>query len=429
MSFRKSVCGTNHLMRIFQSIEETTVETGTCIGQDVVGEKRREMAVDPERHARIIAALANSTLDAVVSSSATEVLLLTGYWPVMAASLAIFAASGEVYAIVPEDEVDLAENTTGATLVPYKPGDLEQLANPIRALSSPLSSVMKSLGLSSATIGVEFRQGMQPASYAASTTFHGSLLELLQQLQPTAKYVSSDKLLDPLKATKTAKELELMDKAAKVAEAAFAKGACIQPGMCETEVAAAAQSAFDTAAEAKCLQRSYGFFYCMSGPNSAKASAAFARTRQRTIENGDLVMIHANTCADGYWTDITRTYTVGTPSERHQAMSVAIQEARAEALRAIRPGVAARDVDHAARKVMVAHGFGEAFRHATGHGVGFAAANPNGLPRIHPQSPDVLEDGMTFNIEPAAYFDGYGGMRHCDVVAVAPEGANILTDF
>ncbi len=93
------------------------------------------------------------------------------------------------------------------------------------------------------------------------------------------------------------------------------------------------------------------------------------------------------------------------------------------------PGVAARDVDGAARNVMSAHGFADAFKHSTGHGVGFAAANANALPRIHPQSPDVLEVGMTFNIEPAAYFDGYGGMRHCDVVAVTADGASVLTDF
>ena len=51
------------------------------------------------------------------------------------------------------------------------------------------------------------------------------------------------------------------------------------------------------------------------------------------------------------------------------------------------------------------------------------------LPRIHPQSPDVLEEGMTFNVEPAAYFDGYGGMRHCDIVAVTSEGATVFTEF
>ncbi len=82
-----------------------------------------------------------------------------------------------------------------------------------------------------------------------------------------------------------------------------------------------------------------------------------------------------------------------------------------EALRAVHPGASAHEIDFATRSVMERFGFGGAFRHATGHAVGFAAANANGLPRIHPKSSDVLEEGMTFNIEPAAYFDGYGGMR------------------
>jgi Xaa-Pro aminopeptidase len=78
---------------------------------------------------------------------------------------------------------------------------------------------------------------------------------------------------------------------------------------------------------------------------------------------------------------------------------------------------------------MQSRGYGQAFKHAAGHGVGFAAANANGRPRIHPLSPDVLEEGMTFNLEPAAYFDGYGGVRHCDVIAVTAQGASVITEF
>jgi Xaa-Pro aminopeptidase len=140
-------------------------------------------------------------------------------------------------------------------------------------------------------------------------------------------------------------------------------------------------------------------------------------------------MIHANTCADGYWTDITRTYTAGQASARHNDMREAIMEARSAGLAAVRPGATGSDVDKAARTVMESHGLGKAFKHAAGHGVGFAAANANGRPRIHPLSPDVLEEGMTFNLEPAAYFEGYGGMRHCDVVAVTKDGAEVITEF
>jgi Xaa-Pro aminopeptidase len=204
---------------------------------------------------------------------------------------------------------------------------------------------------------------------------------------------------------------------------------CIEPGRRETEVAAEIQAAFEATRDADTLQRSYGYYFCMSGPNSATAHAAYARTRQRVIEKGDLVMIHANTCADGYWTDITRTYTAGTPSVRQQEIRSVTNDARSAGLDAIRPGAEGKDVDHAARSVMESAGFGKAFKHAAGHGVGFAASNANGRPRIHPLSLDVLEEGMTFNLEPAAYFDGYGGMRHCDVIAVTAEGAHVVTDF
>lgn len=50
-------------------------------------------------------------------------------------------------------------------------------------------------------------------------------------------------------------------------------------------------------------------------------------------------------------------------------------------------------------------------------------------PQIHAQSPDVLEEGMVFNVEPAVYIEGYGGVRHCDMVAVISSGYELLTDF
>jgi Xaa-Pro dipeptidase len=167
----------------------------------------------------------------------------------------------------------------------------------------------------------------------------------------------------------------------------------------------------------------------MSGPNSVKAAAAYARTRRRVLQKGDLVMIHANTVGDGYWTDITRTFVVDAHSSSQQRMREAITEARTAALRTVSPGAPAQAIDAAARDVLTRYGFGSRFTHPTGHGVGFAAADPEAIPRIHPKSPDVLEAGMTFNIEPAIYCDGIGGMRHCDVVACTDSGADVLTTF
>lgn len=388
------------------------------------------MAIDPNRHARTVAALKDSRYDAVICSSATEVLLLTGYWPVMGASVAIFTADGEVKVIVPDDEVDLVKQTSAAEIVPYRPASLQTLESPLTELQRPLRSVMERIALSRAKIGLQLNQGMQPSSYAVSNEFRSSLLCLLRELQPHASFVSCDDLLERMKAVKTMKEMESLQTASRIASVGFTKAAkTIEPGLRETEIASKALAAFETMPQAEILQRSYGYFFCMSGPNSATADAAYARTRQRVIQEGDLVMIHANTCGDGYWTDLTRTYTAGRASARHEEMRSAIDEARAAGLRAIRPGATGQQVDHATRSVMKLRSFGDAFTHAAGHGVGFAAANPNGRPRIHPLSTDVLEIGMTFNLEPAAYFEGYGGMRNCDVVAVTADGAQVLTDF
>ncbi len=386
--------------------------------------------MDAQRQAYTVVDLLASPHDALLCSSATEVLLLSGYWPVMSASVALFSSDGEVKVVLPEDEMELARHTSSAELIPYKPAGLHTLKSPIDCLREPLQNALSSMGLKHAAIGLQLHHSVQPSSYAVSNEFRTALPSLVKDLLPNALIASCDQMLEKMKAVKTAKELAMLRIASQVASDGFAAAfTSILPGLRETVVAADLQSAFERSTHAESLQRSYGYFFCMSGPNSVKAAASYARTRQRVIERGDLIMIHANTCADGYWTDITRTFTAGEPSPRQEDLRSAINEARQAGLNAIRPGVTGADVDHSVRTVMESHGLGKAFKHAAGHGVGFAAANPNGRPRIHPLSPDVLEVGMTFNLEPAAYFDDYGGMRHCDVISVTTDGAEVITNF
>jgi Xaa-Pro dipeptidase len=91
--------------------------------------------------------------------------------------------------------------------------------------------------------------------------------------------------------------------------------------------------------------------------------------------------------------------------------------------------VRAADVDRAARDVLEDRGLGARFKHPAGHGVGFHAIDHNARPRLHPESDDVLEPGLTFNLEPAVYLDGECGLRHCDMVAVTADGHEVLTPF
>lgn len=397
------------------------------------------MDFDLERQLHLQTALTEANLDALLCAAPSPVLLLTGYWPIMGASIALVTRSGEVHLIAPEDEADLARATSAATLTTYTPGTLDTLLDPVEALSKPLLALLNRLSLTHAQLGMELGYAVQPASYLTQVQFRSSLVNLLQERLPDLRITACEPLLERLKAVKTPRELDQIRRACTLAKGAFDTiSATVLPGIPEMEVAATLYANFERSLlhpSGSDADRNDGYFFCMSGPNSATASAAYARTRSRLIVPDDLVMIHSNTCHNGFWTDITRTVTAPGSTASHPApdlhreIRAAITEARAAALAVIRPGTLARDVDAAVRQVMTQHGFGPQFVHGTGHGVGFAAANGNALPRIHPGSPDILETGMTFNIEPAAYFPGIGGMRHCDVVAVTPTGVEVLTDF
>ncbi|MEO6923634.1 MAG: M24 family metallopeptidase, partial [Bryocella sp.] len=300
------------------------------------------MAVDDQRYAANIEALTRSSLHALICSDPSSVLLLTGYWPVMGGSLAVMTGDGKVFVILPEDEEEIARATTSAELIPYSPGGMGSVAPPIQALAATLETLVNALFLSTKNVGTEFRLGMQTSTYPSAYVFHTSLFDQLESFRLSARLVSADAILQTLKSKLTSTEISLVRHSAAVAADSFANAKeYIKPGLRESEVASMFQASFDSTARAEGLERSYGSFYCMSGPNSATASAAYARTRQRVLCDGDLVMIHANTCADGYWTDITRTYTVGPPDARQQEIQAAIAEARDAALKIVRPGVKA----------------------------------------------------------------------------------------
>lgn len=391
------------------------------------------MAIDKQRRESIIEAMRETSLQLLACFSPPEVLLLTGYWPVMGASLAVFTRSGQAFCIIPEDELELAKATSNANFLAYQPHSLDKVSGPAESLAAALKTLSNQLreseGADRREIGTTLHDVQHAAPYQSTNHFRASVIPLLSQAYPDASVASADAMLDRLKSRKTPVELDQLRRASKLAAAGFDEAEhAIVAGRREDEVAADIESAFARVANDG-FERGRGYFFCMSGPNSAKAASAYARTRRRIIEDGDMVMVHANTVGDGIWTDITRTYIAGQPSDLQRRIRQAVAEAREAALSAIAPGVRAKEVDAAARNVIAKHGFAGGLKHSTGHGVGFAAADPDALPRIHPRSPDLLEVGMTFNIEPAIYIEGTGGMRHCDVVACTSSGVEVLTDF
>lgn len=382
-----------------------------------------------ERVAWVAEALQEWRLTALVCTLPENVLMLTGYWPVVGTAVAVATRDG-VSVLAPADEEDLARRGWSAVRT-YYPGSLTELTGPADTVGGPLSTLLHEVGATDGAIGYDDGRTFEGSSYAAMYRFAAIFPPILESAAPRASLQSAWGPLAQLRSRLTPHEVDRVRLGCAIAGRAYeAASRELRPGLYEPEAAVAFEAPLATDGLAQPgVTRARGFVWCMSGPNSALAGAAYAQSRHRAIEAGDLVLIHCNSYVDGYWTDVTRTYCMGEPDERQCRMYEAVLAARTAALEAIRPGARAADVDAAAREVLADRGFGEYFTHGLGHNLGFSVISNEFPPRLHPASPDVLDVGMTFNVEPSIYVEGYGGIRHCDVVTVGEEGAEVLTPF
>jgi Xaa-Pro dipeptidase len=384
--------------------------------------------VNRERTSQIQKFLGEKQIDLLVCALPANVLMLSGYWPAVGTGVAVAFAAGRISLLIPEDEEDLAQTGWADDIHTFRPGSLQTVETCAVAIREPLKQLVNA---ASGRIGFESAETSEPGSYAAIHLYQGSMPALLAECFPKAAIIPGDDVLGELRARKSSLEIQRLRTACEIAGEAFSKGAAsVVPGATEVEVAEAFRAPLSAGIVSHPdVQRSDGYAWCMSGANSALAAAAYARSRAKKIESGDLVLIHCNSYADGYWTDVTRTFCASEPDGRQRNLFDAVFQARQAALDTVGPGVSAAAVDNAAREILRERGFGPAFKHSTGHGVGFGAISADSLPRLHPASADILEPGMVFNMEPAVYFENYGGIRHCDMVAVTSGGYELLTPF
>jgi Xaa-Pro aminopeptidase len=158
-----------------------------------------------------------------------------------------------------------------------------------------------------------------------------------------------------------------------------------------------------------------------SGPHSAMPHA---RPTERVVTAGDLVVIDFGAIVDGYRSDMTRTFAIGEPSPGHKKLIDAVAAAQRSGVAAVVAGATGGSVDAAARNSLVGAGFGEAFLHSTGHGVGL---DIHEAPWAAAGATDILADGTIVTVEPGAYFAGDAGVRIEDTVVVTASGCRPLT--
>ena len=254
--------------------------------------------------------------------------------------------------------------------------------------------------------------------YAISDSAWAMHLLGLQAALPGTGYVSMTMTLPMLRAVKDEDELQRLTIAGAAADAAYEEIVNVQfAGRLETEVAA------DLAG----LLRKHGhsqvdFTVVGSGPNGANPHH---EAGDRTIQEGDMVVLDFGGLKDGYGSDTTRSVHVGEPTDEEREVHEIVRRAQQAGFEAVRPGVACQEIDRAARKVIADAGYGEYFIHRVGHGIGLTTHEP---PYMVEGETHLIEPGMCFSIEPGIYLPGRFGVRIEDIVVATEDGGRRLNN-
>lgn len=249
-------------------------------------------------------------------------------------------------------------------------------------------------------------------AFAVSDRMWASHLIALQSCRPETTFGSASGILAPLRARKDSGEIQLLRRAARGADHTFNRIAHEGlEGRTELDVARSLATYLEEEGH-----ESVAFTIVASGPNGA---SPHHEPGDRGIRDGDSVVMDFGGRVRGYCSDITRTIVVGPPSEEVGEVHEIVRRAQDAAFGVVAPGVPAEDVDQAARAVIEQAGYGEAFVHRTGHGIGL---EEHEAPYIVRGNAEPLQEGMCFSLEPGIYLPGKFGVRIEDIVAVTADG-------
>lgn len=227
-------------------------------------------------------------------------------------------------------------------------------------------------------------------------------------------------LIERMREIKDAEEIQQIQAAVRLNEEVFQRiYADVSPGITEKALARRIEQTMqDMGAEGPSFPTIVAF-----GQNAAKPHAI---PTDRVLQDGDLVLIDMGLVLQGYCSDMTRTFIVGTGNAVFLDRLRLVQAAQQAAVEIIRAGVLSSTVDLAARDLLAAAGYGDFFTHSLGHGVGLAVHE---APRLSHRSRKRLEAGMIVTVEPGIYLPDWGGIRWENMVLVQEEGCKMLNSL
>jgi Xaa-Pro aminopeptidase len=350
-----------------------------------------------ERLRRAAAAAAERAVDVLLITPSPDYGYLLGYTaPAMERlTCLVVPADAEPVLVLPRLEEPLARHRLGELA-----GDIEIVAwdetdDPIRAVQ--------------ALVGAAQRVAVQDQMWARFA------LRLRAALDP-AELVTAGPTMSALRRVKDADEIARLREAAAAADRAMERitGERLS-GRTEAEVARHIRELLieEGHDDAK-------FSIVASGPHSA---SPHHEPGDRTIEAGDAIVLDIGGTRAGYASDTSRTAFVGEPPAEFASLFAVLKEAQAAACEAVRPGMPAAEVDAVARDIIAEAGYGDAFVHRTGHGIGMETHEE---PYIVASNAEPLVVGNAFSVEPGIYVRDTWGARIEDIVVCTDAGSERL---
>ncbi|MFC6016564.1 M24 family metallopeptidase [Plantactinospora solaniradicis] len=352
----------------------------------------------PQRLEAAQRATAEAGLDALLIPPGSDLRYLTGYHAHALERLTclVLPAEGEPTLLVPTLERPAAEASpaprTGVRIVDH-PDGVDPYPLVVQALGGPVRAV-----------------GLGDRMWAEQVL-------ALRAVLPQATQRLAGEVLRSLRMRKSPSEVAALRAAGAAIDAVHGRMAdWLRPGRTEAQVAEDISAAIREAGHATA-----DFAIVASGPNAASPHHG---TSDRVIGVGEPVVVDiGGTMPSGYCSDSTRCYVVGTPPPDFVDYYQVLHEAQRAAVGAVRPGVSAEAVDSVAREIIADAGYGAAFLHRTGHGIGLDGHED---PYLVAGNELPLEPGMAFSIEPGIYLAGRHGARIEDIVVCTPDGVERL---
>ena len=369
---------------------------------------------------RVRALMADRDLDALVVRAPDNVLYLSNYWCMKGYDVTVFPREGEPTLIVLEPQQDDAERTAWTSDIRLFKGYDERDPRPPTARSLDLArAVVAEAGY--ARIGLELSLGTQAADRMVGepTTY---TQEFFAAFGPAD---DATPLLVEARAVKTPQELERMRLANELAARAMEHVRHeLRPGMKESEAGALWEGFVHgegTGYQGK-VELARGFALVWSGPGIR----TFTATGDRPVQEREPTLFEIWVCADGYWCDHTKNVCPGELTSEYERLLESLLAVYRAAIDHLEPGADLAELDRLVRDGIAEAGYPGQPSHPVAHGVGARAHEP---PYAHQAGGGIIQEGMVLAIEPAAYWEGGGGLRLEDNFLVTADGAVQLSSF